>query len=318
MQVKNMKENTKISVTIATYNRAHLLSRAINSVINQTYQNFELIIVDDCSTDNTKKIVNSFKDNRIVYYQHDYNKGYLAARNTGFDIAQGKYNCQLGDDDELLPNALETLASKFNTLLKNGVKIMFFDVINAETKKVSGARLEKESYITSEDLLSGKLYGDYWVAVDMESLNQFRYDKEWYGAPVGDGILWLKLLRKYKGYYIPETLYKAYREHGGVRESNVNRTKFIKYFTETYLYEKTFLEENGNDLKRLRPSIYGQRLHQYGLYQILNNEVSAGQKTLCTSFKFHFSLKYFILLLFSFIIKSKQLKIFYIKFFNIG
>ncbi|MFX1384644.1 MAG: hypothetical protein ACFFBP_19635, partial [Promethearchaeota archaeon] len=79
-----------------------------------------------------------------------------------------------------------------------------------------------------------------------------------------------------------------------------------------------FLEENGADLKRLRPSIYGQRLHQFGWYQIVNREISKGRKTLYTSFKFHFSLKYFILFLLSFILNTKKLKIFYIKFFNIG
>ena len=85
-----MQRKPIISVTIAAYKRAHLLPRAINSVLNQTYQNFELIIVDDCSPDNTKEVVKSFTDKRIIYHRHKKNKGYLAARNTGFDLVIGR------------------------------------------------------------------------------------------------------------------------------------------------------------------------------------------------------------------------------------
>lgn len=76
-------EGPTVSVVIPTYNRAHLVSRAIQSVLNQTYQDFELIVVDDASTDNTEEVVKDFKDNRIRYIYHDENKGGAAARNTG-------------------------------------------------------------------------------------------------------------------------------------------------------------------------------------------------------------------------------------------
>ena len=62
-----MNENPLVSVMIPTYNRAHLLPRAINSVLNHTYHNFELIIVDDGSADSTEEAIKSFNDNRIIY-----------------------------------------------------------------------------------------------------------------------------------------------------------------------------------------------------------------------------------------------------------
>jgi len=96
-----------VSVIITTYNRAHILPRAIKSVLNQTYHDLECIIVDDASTDNTKEIVRSFEDDRIIYIKNDYNKHLSAARNTGFKASSGDYIAFLDDDDEWLPKKLE-------------------------------------------------------------------------------------------------------------------------------------------------------------------------------------------------------------------
>lgn len=310
-----MQRKPIFSITIATYNRAHLLPRAVNSVLNQTYQNFELIIVDDGSTDNTKEVVRSFTDKRIIYQRHEKNKGYLAARNTGLDLAHGKYNCQLGDDDELLPNALETMLSKFNELSIEGVKLLWFDIINAESGKFAGSGLKKEGFITYEDLLTAEPMGDYLFAFDMDALGEYRFDERW---PPGDGILQWRLHQKFRAYYVPEVLYKAYREHGGKRLSRDGTSDFIKHLTGNYLFEKTLLEEHGKELKRLSPRKYGQRLYQFGFYQILHNELYNGRKTLFTSFKYNFSFWYFILFLLSFILNGNQIKLLYIKFLNIN
>ncbi len=105
-----MKNNDpKISVIIPTYNRAHSLPRAIKSVLMQTYKDFELIIVDDGSTDNTYEIVNKYieKDDRVKYIKHEINKGGNKARNTGIKNALGNYITFLDSDDEYLSNNLE-------------------------------------------------------------------------------------------------------------------------------------------------------------------------------------------------------------------
>jgi len=101
--------NPKISVIIPTYNRAQVLSRAIQSVLKQTFNDFELIIVDDGSSDNTDEIVKEYikKDNRIKYIKHDVNKGGNKARNTGINNSLGDYITFLDSDDEYLPNNLE-------------------------------------------------------------------------------------------------------------------------------------------------------------------------------------------------------------------
>ena len=97
----------KVSVIIPTYNRAELLHSAMCSALKQTYTKFEIIVVDDKSTDHTQKVVQSFKDERIRYIRHDKNKGVSAARNTAVKAAKGEYIAFLDDDDEWLPNKLQ-------------------------------------------------------------------------------------------------------------------------------------------------------------------------------------------------------------------
>ena len=97
----------KVSVIIPTFNRAAFLESAIESVLNQTYNDFEIIIVDDNSSDNTYEVVASFKDVRIKYIRHRENKGVSAARNTAIRVCKGKYIAFLDDDDEWVPEKLQ-------------------------------------------------------------------------------------------------------------------------------------------------------------------------------------------------------------------
>ncbi|MEZ4617190.1 MAG: glycosyltransferase family 2 protein [Caldilineaceae bacterium] len=96
----------KFSVVIPTYNRAHFLPRAISSVLNQTFTDFELIIADDGSTDNTQEIINSIMDPKVKYIYQE-NAGGGAARNLGASIAKGEYLTFLDSDDEAMPQWLE-------------------------------------------------------------------------------------------------------------------------------------------------------------------------------------------------------------------
>ena len=97
----------KVSVIVATHNRADLLTRAVDSVLAQTYGNYELVIVDDCSLDDTQDVIGGFSDPRIRSFRHDRNRGKSAAVNTGIAHALGEYIGFLDDDDEWLPRKLE-------------------------------------------------------------------------------------------------------------------------------------------------------------------------------------------------------------------
>lgn len=97
----------KVTAVISTFNRANLVGRAIESVINQTYRNMEIIVVDDHSTDNTEEVVRGFGESRVHYIRHEKNKGGSAARNTGIKTATGEYIAFLDDDDEWVENKIE-------------------------------------------------------------------------------------------------------------------------------------------------------------------------------------------------------------------
>lgn len=112
-----MNEVDKVSVIIPTYKRISTLERAINSVLNQTYKNFEVIIVDDndpdtCERKKTEEILNKYKENtNVIYIKHEKNRNGAAARNTGIKNSKGKYICFLDDDDIYDERKLEKLVS---------------------------------------------------------------------------------------------------------------------------------------------------------------------------------------------------------------
>ena len=98
------------SIILPTYNRASFLTRSIGSVMKQDFQDWELIVIDDGSTDHTKEVVNSFKDQRIKYFYQE-NSERSAARNRGVNQANSDWVCFLDSDDFLLPEHLHVLAT---------------------------------------------------------------------------------------------------------------------------------------------------------------------------------------------------------------
>lgn len=98
---------SQVSVVIPTHNRAFIIGDAIRSVLEQTFQDFEIIIVDDASTDSTEEVVRSFQDERISYVKLDGKIGASAARNVGIRTAKSEYVAFLDSDDLWLPDKLE-------------------------------------------------------------------------------------------------------------------------------------------------------------------------------------------------------------------
>ena len=111
-----------ISVIIPTYNREGKIIKALESVRNQKFQDIEIIVVDDGSTDSTCEVVSSIKDSRIRYIKHEKNKGGCAARNTGIVNAKGEYIAFQDSDDVWYPNKLEI---ELKSLIKNEADIVF-------------------------------------------------------------------------------------------------------------------------------------------------------------------------------------------------
>lgn len=99
--------NLKISIIIPTYNRGKILSNSIKSVLNQTFKNLEIIVIDDGSNDNTKEVIDKLNDDRIKYIKLNKNCGGSFARNLGIKIASGQFISFQDSDDIFLPNKIE-------------------------------------------------------------------------------------------------------------------------------------------------------------------------------------------------------------------
>lgn len=97
----------KVSVCIPVYNGQDYIAEAVESVLGQTFQNYELIVCDNCSTDDTEKIVRSFRDARIRYFKNENNLGLVGNANRCIDLSQGEYICILHHDDTMFPENLE-------------------------------------------------------------------------------------------------------------------------------------------------------------------------------------------------------------------
>ena len=136
-----------VSVNLTTHNRSHLIERALKGILNQTYKNYEIIIVDDASSDNTKEIIKKYqkRNKRIKYIRHKQNKGLATARNTALKHSKGKYIAFLDDDDEWIDkNKLQEQVEIFenDTSGKIGIVCSSVNLIK-EDKSVNIKEIQK-------------------------------------------------------------------------------------------------------------------------------------------------------------------------------
>ncbi|MFD0767741.1 glycosyltransferase family 2 protein [Bacillus sp. CGMCC 1.60114] len=141
-----------VSVVIPTYNRSSLIKRTIDSVLNQTYTNFELIIVDDASTDNTEEIIKEYNDLRIKYIKLSENSSGTKPRNVGIQESKGEYIALLDSDDEWLPTKLEKQL-KFIQQFNDDRVVCFTDLVLTGGKKVG--------YFANRDIDEGENILEY-------------------------------------------------------------------------------------------------------------------------------------------------------------
>lgn len=137
-----------ISIVLPSYNRAHILPKAVESILRQTYKDFELIIVDDGSSDNTCEVVKSFDDNRIVYV-HQENAGACVARNNGIDHARGEYIAFQDSDDIWHQDKLE---KQLKILQEKNADIVFCRMNRMSGGKIVGLVSDyfKEGFLSKD------------------------------------------------------------------------------------------------------------------------------------------------------------------------
>ncbi|MEN6553319.1 MAG: glycosyltransferase [Methanobacterium sp.] len=221
-----LDQKPKVSVIIPTYNRAHLIPRAIKSVLNQTYHDIEIIIVDDSSTDNTEEIIKSFKDVNLKYIRHDINKGASAARNTGIKASKGEYIAFQDSDDEWFPDKLEQQMEVFADVYPEvGVVYSGFYRIEADKKiYLPSDRLPQKEGNIHNELLKGNFVGTPTVLMKKECFKNKRYFDENLPA-LEDWELWIELSKYYTFKYINKPLLYSYSTPNSI---NLNENNMLK------------------------------------------------------------------------------------------
>lgn len=156
-----------VSVIIPTYNRAEYLKDAIVSVLAQTYRNFELLILDNSSSDYTPKVIESFRDTRIKYIRHQCNIGDFANWAYGIHWAQYRFLSILADDDKYRPDFLARRIQAFSKADNVAAVFSAYDISDATGRIISKSPLwkEKEEIIDGRKLVSCAASGGVWSIV---------------------------------------------------------------------------------------------------------------------------------------------------------
>jgi len=200
-----------VSVIIPTYNRANLVSRAIESVLAQTLRDLELIVVDDASTDNTKKILASFQDKRISYIRQNENKGAPAARNVGIKCANGLFIAFLDDDDELLPTKLEKQVNKFSKVSeKVGLVYSGSELIEEKDNSILMTYSPKfKGNVRQKLLLGPTICGSHTALIRKQCFEKAGVFDETLKS-CQDWDMWKRISEFYDFEFVPEILSKTY------------------------------------------------------------------------------------------------------------
>ncbi len=239
-----------VSIILPVYNCQYFLTKALDSVVKQSFSDWELIIIDDGSDIETQNILSSFQSkhiNKIKIYRNNTNKGLIYSLNRGIDLCNGKYVARIDCDDEWSPDKLKKQVEfleqhKEYVMVGTWTKILIFE---QENKNPHQAK-----YITYDEIRKNILKYNFIVhssiVIRMEIIKEEKYSYKW--LHIEDYELWLRLLRKYKVYIIPEklTMYRfgthsiSYRK-AIIQNSNKLKLKFTywKYFPKdftTWLY----------------------------------------------------------------------------------
>jgi glycosyltransferase involved in cell wall biosynthesis len=178
--MEKLNGKIKFSIVIPTYNRASLIKKTIESTLAQDYINFETIVVDDGSTDNTDVIIKTINDNRLFYYKKN-NEERGAARNYGFHKASGDYVIFFDSDDIMHTDHLSVL---FNTITKLKSNVNFvatkYDFIRYETIRQSSIHYLSEAWYSKDILLNGNVFACHFcIKKNNPALHLFLEDRNY-------------------------------------------------------------------------------------------------------------------------------------------
>lgn len=187
-----MYDNEVVSVIIPVYNAEKYLAKTIQSALDQTYKNIEIILVDDCSIDNSKRIIEQYlaRHNNIVYHLQEKNSGVAVARNTALNIAKGRYVAFLDSDDLWYP---QKVATQLDLMKRQNAAICFtaIKMIDEKGEEIKGKR-EVNERIDYWFLLKNTMIATSSVIVDRNVVGCFQMPLIRSGQ---DYATWLQLMR---------------------------------------------------------------------------------------------------------------------------
>jgi glycosyltransferase involved in cell wall biosynthesis len=203
--IKKFCKSPKVSIVLPTYNGVKYIRQSIDSCLNQTYKNIELIIVDDGSTDDTPEIIKSYKDKRIIYLRHKKNRGLPNALNTGFENTTGDYLTWTSDDNFYDKKAIKKMLS----LLKNKTcKFVYCDFYRFKERNRSN--IKKESLPDIPVLSKHNHIGPCFLYSKKVKKIIGNYDTNTVFAE--DYDYWIRVSKRFSFCHLAEPLY-FYREH---------------------------------------------------------------------------------------------------------
>ena len=215
-----------VSVIMPSYNSAETIKDSIESIIDQTYKNWELIIIDDCSSDETFDIVeNSFNDKRILVKRLSQNSGTGIARNEGIKLAKGRFIAFCDSDDRWLP---EKLSRQISFMIKEDLSFTYtsYFICDISGKKTHEVQVVPE--LSFATMLKNNYMGCLTVVYDSEKLGKYFFPEY---RKRQDWALWLILLKSVplaKGIPEPLALYRI-----GNKSLSSNKIKLVN---ETYKF----------------------------------------------------------------------------------
>lgn len=277
MTMGKIKNSPTVSVIIPTYDRAHLIGRAVQSVLNQSYGDFEIIVVDDGSSDNIEEVVKSFKDERIKYIKHEKNKGAPTARNTGIKAAKGEYIAFQDSDDEWLPGKLERQMKAFEYAPPE-VGVVYTDMWRITRNK---KRYFHSPKIMPEDKIIYEQALDYGVVnigiqtalIKKECFNKVgMFDKKF--PRFIDLELFIRLSKYYYFHHIEEPLVNYFDADKGISSD----TKAL------VTARKLILEKYFEDIKKDKKVLANHYL-SIGTVLCINGEIEEGRSYLIKAVK---------------------------------
>lgn len=217
-----------ISVVLATYNRVNTLPVAIQSVLNQTYENFELVLVDDASTDGTRSLLMQFSDSRIRYICHDERRGAPSAWNTGIKQSQGDFIAFQDSDDEWFCTKLAKQIEIFHA--RQDIDIVYSSYVRVSPD--SQDLVPPEFTLEMRGDIFERVLSAWWIGSPTMLIRKEAFDKAGLFneslEAMQDWELIIRLARHYSFEFVPEPLMKAYISRDSISASENKKTDSIE------------------------------------------------------------------------------------------